>query len=48
MTDHRIGLTLYSLDRIIDGDMGELLEALHNNDVDERLKLALKAKGAEA
>ena len=46
MTDHRIGLTLYSLDRIIDGDMGELLEALHNNDVDERLKLALKAKGA--
>ena len=44
MTDHRIGLTLYSLDRIIDGDMGELLDALKNHDIDERLKLALKDK----
>ena len=37
MTDHRIGLTLYSLDRIIDGDLGELLDALKNHDIDERL-----------
>ena len=44
LTDHRIGLTLYSLDRIIDGDMGELLDALKNHDIDERLKLALKDK----
>ncbi len=42
MTDHRIGLTLYSLDRIIDGNLAELLEALRNNDLDERLKQALK------
>ena len=41
MTDHRIGLTLYALDRIIDGDMQELLDALRNNDIDERLRLAL-------
>ena len=44
MTDHRIGLTLYSLDRIIDGDLSELLEALKNHDVDERLKQALTEK----
>ena len=37
MTDHRIGLTLYSLDRIIDGDLTELLDALKNHDIDERL-----------
>ena len=41
LTDHRIGLTLYSLDRIIDVNMGELLEALRNHDLDERLTRAL-------
>lgn len=40
LTDHRIGLTLYALDRIIDGDLDELLEALRNNDLDERLREA--------
>jgi len=44
MTDHRISLTLYSLDRIVEGDMQALLDALHDNDIDERLKLALKEK----
>ena len=39
MTDHRIGLTLYSLDRVIDGELGELLSALRDNDIDERIKL---------
>ena len=43
LTDHRIGLTLYSLDRIIDGDLGELLSALGAHDLDERLKQALSA-----
>ena len=28
MTDHRIGLTLYTLDRILNGDIGEILRAL--------------------
>ena len=41
LTDHRIGLTLYSLDRIVDGEMGELLEGLHSHDLDERVKRAL-------
>ncbi|MEW6686663.1 MAG: peptide chain release factor 1 [Candidatus Edwardsbacteria bacterium] len=28
LTDHRIGLTLYKLDRILDGELDELIEAL--------------------
>ncbi|HVU04019.1 MAG TPA: peptide chain release factor 1 [Polyangiaceae bacterium] len=28
VTDHRIGLTLYNLDRVIEGDLGELVGAL--------------------
>ncbi len=38
LTDHRIDLTLYSLDRIIDGEMGPLLDALAAHDIDERLE----------
>ena len=38
LTDHRINLTLYSLDRIIEGDMGPLLEALATSDVEMRLE----------
>ena len=41
MTDHRIDLTLYSLDRIIDGEMDPLLDALAKNDLDERISRAL-------
>ena len=44
MTDHRIGLTLYSLDRIIDGDLQELLDALRNHDIDERVARELGSK----
>ena len=40
MTDHRIDLTLYSLDRIIAGEMDALLEALAAHDLDERLARA--------
>ena len=46
MTDHRIGLTLYSLDRIVDGAMGDLLAALHAHDLDERIKTTLGAKAS--
>lgn len=28
MTDHRINLTLYKLDAIMQGDLGELLDSL--------------------
>ena len=42
MTDHRIDLTLYSLDRIVEGDLAGLMDALKSNDLDERIKLALE------
>ncbi|HAF03532.1 MAG TPA: peptide chain release factor 1 [Spartobacteria bacterium] len=38
VTDHRTGLTLYNLDRVVDGDLGELIKALQAADVAERLK----------
>ena len=42
LTDHRINLTLYSLDRIMEGDMDELIETLRNHDLDIRLNHELK------
>jgi peptide chain release factor 1 len=41
VTDHRIDLTLYSLDRVINGEMSPLLDALAAHDLDERLSSAL-------
>lgn len=38
MTDHRIGLSLYSLDKIILGEMDELIEALKEYDKQQRLE----------
>jgi len=38
VTDHRTGLTLYNLDRVVDGDLGELIKALQAADVAERFK----------
>jgi len=38
ITDHRIGLTLHNLDRMIDGDLDELIGALQAADVAERLR----------
>ena len=32
MTDHRIGLTLYKLDQIMDGDLDEIIDALITDD----------------
>lgn len=37
MTDHRIGLTLYALDRIMQGDLSEIVDALVAHDQAERL-----------
>jgi len=42
MTDHRINLTLYSLDRIMEGEIEELLAALHDHDIGLRLEQELK------
>ncbi len=38
VTDHRIGLTLQKLDRIVDGDLQEIIDALSAED--QRAKLA--------
>ena len=37
VTDHRINLTLYSLDRFLEGDIGEMIHALQAADMEERL-----------
>lgn len=37
ITDHRIGLTLYNLDRVMEGELDELLEALRLADQTQRL-----------
>jgi peptide chain release factor 1 len=37
LTDHRIGLTLYALDRIVGGDLDEVIEALIADDQATRL-----------
>ena len=38
VTDHRIGLTLYSLENFLNGDIGAMIEALITADTAERLK----------
>lgn len=40
LTDHRIGLTLYNLDRVIEGDLEALIGALEAADVQQRLEEA--------
>jgi peptide chain release factor 1 len=37
ITDHRINLTLYKIDQIMDGDLGELVDALTQEHVAEQL-----------
>jgi peptide chain release factor 1 len=38
LTDHRINLTLYKLDRVMEGALDEIFSALHEHDVEERIK----------
>jgi peptide chain release factor 1 len=38
ITDHRIGLTVYNLDRVMEGDLGELIQSMQAADMAERLK----------
>ncbi|HUX33126.1 MAG TPA: peptide chain release factor-like protein, partial [Gemmatimonadaceae bacterium] len=37
ITDHRIGYTTHNLQGVLDGDIGDLIEALRMADVEERL-----------
>jgi peptide chain release factor 1 len=40
VTDHRIELTLYNLDRFMEGDITEMTEALQRSDMEDRLAAA--------
>jgi peptide chain release factor 1 len=40
VTDHRIGLTLYNLDRFMEGDIDEMIDSLQASDMAQRLKEA--------
>ena len=40
VTDHRINLTLYKIEQIMNGDLDELLDALVTADQAEKLKAA--------
>jgi peptide chain release factor 1 len=46
LTDHRIGLTLYSLDRIVAGDLDEVIDALVAADQAAKLADAGGMEGA--
>ena len=37
VTDHRINVTLYNLDRFMEGDLGEMIGSLQTQDMEERL-----------
>ena len=43
ITDHRIGLTLYNLDRVMEGDLKEMIAALQHADLEQRLKESVVA-----
>ena len=38
MSDHRINLTLYKIDAIVNGDLDEIIDALVTADTAEKLK----------
>ena len=40
VTDHRIGLTLYKIDSVMDGDLDEIMDALATAEQAEKLKMA--------
>ena len=42
VTDHRIGLTLYKIDQIMDGDLDEIMDALITADQAEKLKASVE------
>ncbi|QHI68976.1 peptide chain release factor 1 [Tichowtungia aerotolerans] len=43
LTDHRINLTLYKLDRVMDGDLDEIFTALYEHDVELKIKAQTKS-----
>ncbi|MFZ4598142.1 MAG: peptide chain release factor 1 [Terrimicrobiaceae bacterium] len=45
ITDHRIKLSLHSLDRFLEGDIAAMIEALQTSDIEDRLKESEAAEG---
>lgn len=43
LTDHRVNLTLYSLDRLIEGDLAEVVGALRDQDLELRIAAELES-----
>ena len=46
LTDHRVDLTLYSLDRVMEGALDPVLDALRARDTDQRISTALSQTAA--
>ena len=44
LTDHRINLTLYSLDRVMEGDLAEIVAPLREHDLEERMIAELEGQ----
>lgn len=38
ITDHRIGMTIYSLDRFLNGEIGDMIDALATAETAEKLR----------
>jgi len=45
LTDHRINLTLYSLDKVMEGQLGEVVESLQARDIELRLAAKMGKAG---
>lgn len=43
VTDHRVNLTMYNLDRLMEGELGDLLDTLYEKDIELRLQEQLEA-----
>lgn len=48
LTDHRIGLTLYNLDRIMEGEIADLIAAIEAADTQERLEQSVAGDASPA
>ena len=38
VTDHRVNLTLYKIDAVMDGELNEIIDALALNEQEEKLR----------
>jgi peptide chain release factor 1 len=45
LTDHRIGLTLYQLDRVMEGDLGEVVTSLNDHLMEQLVAQSVSAQG---